>query len=139
MAKSTDLNFPKAIGKGFATFLPADTTTAKDILSAGADDSKVTVLNATSDSASATVLRIFIHDGTTAFQIGAASVPANAGTNGTVAAVDLIGASIIPALPVDVWGKRYIPLPAGCKIQVAALAAVDAGKVVTVTALSEDY
>lgn len=59
--------------------------------------------------------------------IGAVQILANAGTNGTVAAVDLLSGAIIQGLSLNNQGKRYIRIKAGDVLAVKTAAAVTAG------------
>lgn len=137
--KSTNLNFPQTLAAAAVIFVNADGTAAKDLISAGADDSRITSLVAASDDTSAVNVQILLHDGTNARLLGTTRVATLSGTDGAAPSVDLINSTSIPGLPVDANGKRYLPLPAGSKIQVAPLAAITAAKTLSVTALGEHY
>jgi threonine synthase len=113
----------------------ADGTTPKDLISAGADGTKVLSIACTSDDTSDVVMQVFVHDGTTAYLVGSVNVPTLSGTDGTVVAVDLLSATDLPWLDAD--GEFFIPT--GYKVQVAPLAAVTAAKTVTVVCLAGDY
>lgn len=117
------------------TFVNADSTTPKDLVSAGTDGTKVLAINVTSDDTSAVTMSVFIHDGTTAYRLGAIVVPTLAGTNGTTPAVNLFDTTMIPALDSD--GELFIP--SGYKLQVAPGAAVTAAKTVTVVCVAANY
>ena len=118
------------------TFVNADGTTPKDLVSAGAEGTKVLSIACTSDDTTDTVvMQLFIHDGTTAYLVGSVAVPTLSGTDGAAAAVDLLDATALPWLDAD--GEFFIPT--GYKVQVAPLAAVTAAKTVTVVCLAGDY
>lgn len=139
MAKSTALNFTQNINFGAVTIQPADTTTIKDLLTAGVNDTIVRSVTCVSDDTAAVNLRVFIHDGVSSRQIGTVNIPIASGTNGTASSVDVINMSSIPSLPIDGNGKRILLLKTGHKLQVAALVTVTTAKTVTITAIAEDY
>jgi hypothetical protein len=139
MAKSTALNFTQTINFGSVTILPADTTTIKDVYTAGTEGSIIRSVTCVSDDTAAVNLRVFIYDGAASIQIGTVNIPIASGTNGTASSVDVINMSSIPSLPLDGNGKRILLLKAGQKLQVAALATITALKTVTVSAMAEDY
>jgi len=139
MAKSTALNFTQTINFGSVAILPADTTTIKDLYTAGAEGSIIRSVTCVSDDTAAVNLRVFIYDGSSSIQIGTVNIPIASGTNGTASSVDVINMSSIPSLPLDGNGKRILLLKAGQKLQVAALATITALKTVTVSAIAEDY
>lgn len=87
-------------------------TSYQTIVTGATNGTKVVGLVATSTDASARVVTVAVDNATTQFILGATSVPANAGTDGTTAAVDLFGSTLNPGLPVDNDGQHYILLPA---------------------------
>ena len=117
------------------TFVAADGTTAKDLVSAGADGTKVLSIAATSDDTAAVNMRVYLHDGTTAYLVGTVRVPTLAGTDGAAAALDLLQIAALPWLDSD----GDFALPSGYKVQVAPLAAVTAAKTVTLVCFAVDY
>jgi len=117
------------------TFVNADSTTPKDLISAGTDGTKVLGIAVTSDDTSAVNLELYVHDGTTAYLVGTVRVATLSGTDGAVAAVDLLDAEALPWLDAD--GEFFIPT--GYKLQVAPLAAVTTAKTVTIVCFAGDY
>jgi hypothetical protein len=117
------------------TFVNADGTTAKDLVSGGTDGTKVFSINCTSDDTSTVNMQVFLHDGTTAYLLGTVAVATLSGTDGSTAAVELLDSTAIPSLDTD--GELFIP--SGYKIQVAPLAAVTAAKTVTVVCFAGNY
>jgi hypothetical protein len=53
--------------------------------------------------------------------------------------VDLLGGTLMPALPYDANGKRVLPMPAGFILKVNTTTTVAATRVVTVSCMAEDY
>jgi hypothetical protein len=70
--------------------------------------------------------------------IGAVNIPANSGNNGTAAAIDLLGGTLMPSLSYDSNGKRILALKTGEKLAVS-VPAVTAGTQINVTAQIEEY
>jgi hypothetical protein len=139
MAKSTNLNVTQNIKTPGASFVNADGTGNKTLVTAGANDSVVKSIMATSNDTATVNLKIVVNDGVTDRIIGAVAVPASSGTNGTVAAVDLLQSALLPGLPLDQNGKRVLPLQGTYTLKVAPLVAVTAAKQVDVVAVVEDY
>ena len=81
------------------------------------------------------MLRLYVHDGTTAYLVGSVAVPTLSGTDGATPAVNLLDADSLPWLDRD---GEFV-LPAGYKLQVAPTAAVTAAKTVTVVCFAGDY
>lgn len=142
MAKQTNLYLTKNANLASNTIVNADASTLKTVFTAGADGSILKMLNAVSDDTSARVIKIYIDltPGTPApVTIGAVSVPAASGNDGSTASVNLIGAYLLPSLPFDSSGNRYLNLPAGAAIKVSSTTTVTAAKTVTIVSAGEDY
>jgi hypothetical protein len=139
MAKSTNLNFTKNLKLSGVKILPADTTTLKTLFTAGADDSVVKSINVQSTDTAARIVQLSVNDGTNDFLIGAVNIPLRSGDTGLVAAIDLLGGTLMPSLPYDANGKRILPLPAGYILKVNSQSTVTAAKEITFVCMAEDY
>jgi len=139
MAKSTNLNFTQSVKLSGVKILPADTTTLKTLFTAGTDDSIVKAINVQSTDTAARVVNLYVNDGTTDFLIGAVNVPLNSGNTGAVAAIDLLGGTLLPSLPYDANGKRILPLPAGYVVKVSSQTTVTAAREITFVLMAENY
>jgi hypothetical protein len=139
MAKSTSLNFTQSVKLSATTIEPADTSNLKTLFTAGAEDSVVKAIQVTNTDTAARVVGLYVNNGSADFLIGHVNIPANSGVNGTAAAVDLLGGTLMPALPYDANGKRVLPLPAGYVLKVNTTTTVASTRVVTVTCMAEDY
>jgi hypothetical protein len=84
-----------------------------DIITAGGDGLLIDEIIITSNDSAARVAVIARKVSSTYRPIGAVSIPANAGTNGTTAAIDALSGAIIAGLAINSQGKRYIRLDAG--------------------------
>jgi hypothetical protein len=139
MPKSTDLNFTQNIKLSGAKILPADTTSLVTLFTAGANDTTVKAINVQSTDTVARVLQLWVNDGTTDFLLGAVTIPLNSGNTGAVAAIDLLGGTLLPSLPYDANGKRILPLPAGYILKVNSQVTVSATREITVVCMAEDF
>lgn len=139
MPKSTSLNFTQNLKLSGVKILPADTTTLKTLFTAGSNDSVVKAINVQSTDTAAKIVNLYVNDGTTDFLIGAVNIPLNSGNTGAVAAIDLLGGTLMPSLPYDANGKRILPLPAGDSLKVSVQATVTASREITVICMAEDY
>jgi len=139
MAKTTSLYLPKGVNTGKVQIVNADTTTLKTLFTAGADDSNLKAIIATSDDTSTVNLRVLLTSGGTDYQLGTVRIVTLSGTDGAANNIDVLNSTAFAGLPLDANGKRYIPLKNGDVIKVAALATVTSGKTVNVTAFGEDF
>lgn len=122
-----------------ATFVNADSTTAKTLYTAGGNDAVVKVLNFASNDTSAVNIALYVNDGTADRLIGTIRVATLSGTDGAAASVDGLSGTLIPSLPYDANGKRVLPLKAGHILKWAPLVAVTAAKTVTAFGVAEEY
>jgi len=141
MTKSTALNLTQDIGFKAITFTSADSAnTVRDSIVADVDGEVVKCIQATNDDTSnAEVIDVFIKDGGTSYRLGAFSVPANSGFNGTAPAVDVLSSAIFAGLPLDALSKRILPLKGGLTLQFSNQSTIASGKIVTITVISEQF
>jgi hypothetical protein len=139
MAKSTSLFLPKNANNQSITLTSADTSVAKFCFTAGADDSNVKAILATTNDTATINLAIYLTRGAVDYLIGTVNVPVASGTNGSAGTVDLLSASAFPGLPLDNVGKRYIPMKTGDTLKIGAIATMTAAKTCWVSVLGEDY
>lgn len=125
-------SFVDAAKTGLVQAVNADGTNAKTIVTAGSNGSKVVSLIATSDDSSARAFKISIVRSGTAYVIGTVSIPANSGTNGSTATVNLLGSGLLPGLAIDNDGQSYLLLESGDTLTATlTTSAVTAAKVVS--------
>jgi len=139
MAKSTDLNFTQTLKLSGAKITPTETTTLVTLFTAGSEDAVVKSINVQSTDTAARVVQLWVNNGSADFLIGAVNIPLRSGDNGTAAAVDLLGGTLLPSLPYDSNGKRILPLPAGYILKVNSQATVTSAKEITFVCMAEDY
>jgi len=126
---------PAGIGISFVTqplnlgttFAAADTTVAKNILTAPGGYWRLIAINLTSDDTAAQVIDIFLRAGSTNFLLGSVSIPAGTGKAG-VAPVEFFKA----VMPDTEQGLDLSPTTS---VQAAMEATITATKTVTVQVL----
>lgn len=145
MAKTFTLPMAQSIKTPNAQIIAAGGTNAVQLAynavnyACGAEGGVVKSLTAVSSDTAAKNVQVLINDGTNDRIVGTVPVPALAGFDGTVIAVDLLNASYCPGLPVDQNGKRVLPLQAGEVVKVKAVAALTAAKTIDVRGVVEEY
>lgn len=106
----------------------------KSVITAPADGLLVDSLIVASNDTAARVLAVAIRTGTTINLLGCVNIPANAGTNGTVAAVDLLANTVLLGCPISPQGKRFLRLRPNEELVVGTTSAVSASTAVRVSA-----
>jgi hypothetical protein len=148
MAKQNTLYLPIGYrASSVTTLVNADSTNLKDLVSAGTDDSRVVAIAIASSDGTARDVLLYLSDSSSSGTsvgsgdalIGHIDVPANSGFDGTVNSVNGLNANNLPWSVLDIYGNRFIPLPATKKLRIAAKVAVTAAATVTVTAIVEDF
>lgn len=123
-----------------AAFTNADAAnTKKTIATAGADGSKVVAVTASSTDTSARIAQLWLTRAAVSYLLCSLSVTIAAGSDGAVAAVNLINPTIWPSLPMDNDGQRYFFLQSGDTLQVSFTAQVTAAKEIDVVAVFADF
>lgn len=139
MAKQTGLVLPFNANTLSFALTSVHTTTSQLIFTAGANDSDVKGIVVSTTDTSAINLQLFITRGGTDYLLGTVTIPAAAGSDGATPSIDLLGSGLIPGLPIDNVGKRYIPMKTGDTLRVAAKVTMTALKICYVNALGCDY
>ncbi len=139
MAKTNEAVFTQNANIARATIVNADGTTAKSLISAGADDTKITGIALTTDDSAAVNVQVILNDGSNDTVIGIVNVPITSGFAASIPGVNGMNATDLPHLPIDSAGNPYIMLKTGHSLKVAALAAVTAAKTLYAVALGEDF
>lgn len=135
---------PQAFNVGVQNFVQgADSAgTFKTIFTAGANGSKLTGIMVASDDGSAThVLTLVLTRSATNYYLGAYTLPVNSGTDGAAPAVDMLNggpAGLIPGLPIDNDGQRYLPLISGDVLKLTFATALTSGKRIDVVSCGGD-
>ena len=105
------------------------------ILTGGTSGTKVVGIGAVSESTAAQILQLSVLRSAVNYVLGSVSVAASAGNDGTVAAANLMSSTLLPYLPVDNDGQRYLFLSStGDVLQVKTTVTVPAGRTVHINA-----
>lgn len=125
---------------GVVQCVNADGTSAKTVVTAGANGSKIVSLTATSDDTSARIFRIGLVRSATTYVLATINIPIASGTDGTAAAVDMMSIISWPGQPLDNDGQRYFFLQSGDTLTVTlTTGAVTAAKTVSFAANYGDF
>lgn len=127
--------FPDGIRSEAIEMDNADGTTLLDLFTAGTSGSRVDKIAITTDDTTAVDLDLYLHDGSSAFQLGTVNVPIGAGTATTVPSVSFLNQTALPFLGEDL----ALHIENGCKLQVGAQVAITSAKVVHVAVFGGDY
>jgi len=111
--------------------------TKKTICTAGSGGSKVVAILAASTDSSARVFQIFLTRSATDYLLGALSVPITAGSDGTTSAANLL--ALIPGLPLDNDGQRYLFLENGDVLKANNVTQVTSAKEIDVTVIFGNF
>lgn len=117
----------------------ADTTTPALAFTAGANDSDIKAIVATSDDTATINLGVYVVRGGVNYLIGTVRIVTLSGQDGAANAIDILNSTAMAGLPLDSVGKRYIPLKTGETLKVGCLATMTAAKTCTVSVLGQDY
>jgi hypothetical protein len=131
--------FPQKPQHYEVTIVAADASNEKTIGTGGTNGTIVRSLQAVSSDTSDRVLQIGISVSSVVYLLGSVKVPAGSGNDGVLPAVDLLGAVLMPGLPVDENGMHYLIIESGEILQVLSTTTVTAAKTVTVQGFAQDY
>lgn len=149
MSKNTDVfmsYLPQHSPQKFTNADPVTNTTGsianslKTVATAGANDSIVRLLSATSDDTVAHDVLLFLVDGSNnRYLAGALAVAAGAGSSSAAAPVNLLDKTKLSFLPIDIEGNTFLRLKSGWTIQAGLLTQPGAGKTLNIISTSEDF
>src|SRR5262249_33998578 len=117
----------------------AQTSANKTLVTAGTNGTKVTGITLCSDDTSARVVQIQITRSAVTILVGSVNVPTLAGTDGTTVGVDGMSSTLIPGLPVDNDGQKYIFLGPGDALTIKSTTTVTVAKTISATAIHADF
>jgi hypothetical protein len=133
--------FTKGVGVRPISFTSTDGTTAKQTYAPADPASRINFLTISSTSATQKYMLIQLHNvisGEIA-PIGTITIPANAGTNGSVAIVSGLNRGNLPWLQIDSDGNPFIDLNYNMNLEMKLLSALSAGETITVTTSGGSY
>jgi hypothetical protein len=124
---------------GVVQTLNADGTNNKTVVTAGSNGTKVVSLTASSTDTSNRIFQVQVSRSGTDYILCTVTVPAASGTDGTTASVDLLNSTILPGLPADNDGQRYLFLQSGDTLTVKCTTTVTSGKIVSFASVEADF
>lgn len=137
MPKSESLNFTQEINTKGVTIANSDASNTKTIYTGAGNDAVVKAVTVCSTDSTARTLLFFVNDGTSDFMLGAVSIPAGSGSNGTASNVDVL--SVIQGLANDSYGKKILLLNSGSVLKVRSTTTVTTATQVDVLCQIEEY
>lgn len=139
MAKQTSLFLPVGANNNSVTIVNADGTSLKTLFTAGANDSDVKSIVATSSDTVQRNLSVYVTRGGTDYLLGTVPIYALSGTDGAATTIDVFTNAFLTGLLIDNVGKYYMSLKSGDVLKVGVIVAVTAAKTITVSAFGQDY
>lgn len=118
-------------------FANADGTSFKTLMTPGASGSRLDSLSASSTDSVSNVLQLAVNKSGVDYVLGEVTVPANAGTNGTVKSVACLNPTDIPCLTYTEGGALY--LESGAVLKARMKTAVAGAFTVQLIGLGGDY
>ena len=109
------------------------------VFSASASGSRVYSLIASTTDTANVDLYLYVLSGATVMNFGQVNIPLRSGDVATSSSIDCLDPSVVPGLPIDNTGKRYVELASNNDLKVSTVANMTAGKVCTVMAMGGDY
>ena len=120
------------------SFVNADGTTFKTLMSAGTNGSRIdTVFASNTDTSNAYVLQLAIQKSGVDYVIGEVNVPLGAGTNGSTKSVAVLNTTDLPGLAYVETGSLYLENGATLRARVKTAAA--GGNSVQLVGIGGDY
>jgi hypothetical protein len=139
VAKTHTPVFPQKARNINASFVTADGTNTKILVTGGIDDSIISVITITSSDSADKTIELLIGDGLADALIGFVGIPANTGSNGVLNPINGLSNSSILGKKIDESGNPYILLAAGSTLKARARTAVTAAATISVQLTVEDY
>lgn len=131
--------FTKGIGVRPVSFTNTDGTSAKQIFAPADPASRINFLAISSTAATQHYILLQLNNGTVVSPLGVITIPAGAGTNGSVAVVSGLNRGNLPWLQIDSDGNPFIDLNYNMNLEMALLSALSSGETITVTTSGGSY
>lgn len=125
--------FIASIKNAAITLVNGDGTTAKTLVSGGANGSRLKALHITSTDSVARTLQLIATIGAVDYVLGEIVVPVTAGTDGVTAAVSGLASSLIAALQTDGVSK-FLDIANGTTLKIRPKVAVTAAQTIYIFA-----
>lgn len=139
MAVSYNPIFPQSIKNAVLTFVNADGTATKDLITAGTNGSKVELLTVASTDTADRDMNLYVTISAVAYLLTTVKIPLTSGFTNALPAIDVLRHTQIPGLVYDSNGNRVLFLASGSKLSIAMPVAVTAAKTITLFTAYEDF
>lgn len=140
MAVTATPVFEQTVKTGEAVILNADTTTAKDLYTAGTNGAAVHSITVySSDTANRDIALTITRSGGSSRMLTTVQIPLSSGDTNAIPPVDLMRHSQMPALATDAQGNRVLYLAAGDKLSINATATITTAKTIIAVAQAGDF
>lgn len=139
MAKNEKVFFTKDIRFKPTAFNDTDGTAAKQIFDPSIEGSRIDGIVISSTSATSKTLLLQVNNGSVISKLGHITVPAGAGTNGSVPVVSGLNRGNLPWLKIDANGNPYINLNFGMNIEGKLLSALSSGETIEISVIGANY
>lgn len=140
MAVTNTPIFPQTISNFSAVqILPADTTTLKTLVTAGANGSKVENIIVNSTDTANKDLQLVVTKGGVDYPLATIQIPLNAGNTNAIIPVSLFQHAMLVGLNTDNNGNKYLYLGSGSVLKAKVTASVTAAKVISLFPQGGDY
>ena len=132
---NSDVFFTKGVRVKPVAFTSADTTVAKLTFDADDPASRINFMAISSNAATQHYILVQLHNTISGViaPLGVITVPAGAGTNGSVPIVSGLNRGSLPWIQVDSDGNPFIDLNLNMNLEMALLVTLGAGETITVT------
>jgi hypothetical protein len=133
--------FTKGVGVRPISFTDTDGTAAKQTYAPADPASRINFLAISSTAATQKYLLLQLHNTLSGdiAPLGTITIPASAGTNGSVAIVSGLNRGNLPWLQIDSDGNPFIDLNYNMTLEMKLLSALTAGETITVTTSGGSY
>lgn len=133
--------FTKGVGVRPISFTSTDGTTAKQTYAPADPASRINFLAVSSTATTQKYMLLQLHNSVTGdvAPLGTITIPANAGTNGSVAIVSGLNRGNLSWLQIDSDGNPFIDLNYNMNLEMKLLSALSAGETITVTTSGGSY
>jgi hypothetical protein len=139
MAKNTQVYFTKDLRFKPTNFTSSDGTAAKQVFDPSTEGSRVDGIVISSTSANQQTIFVQVNNGSTISKLGHITVPAGAGTNGSVATVSGLNRGNLPWLKIDSNGNPYINLNFNMNLELKLADTLGGGEAIDVTVFGANY
>ena len=141
MAKNTQVYFTKDIRFKPSNFTDADTTAAKQVFAPSSEGSRIDGIAVSSTAATQKTILIQVNNSVTSeiSKLGHITVPAGAGTNGSVSVVSGLNRGNLPWLRIDANGNPYINMNYNMNLELSIKEGLSSGEQIDVSVFGANY